>query len=688
MLDRYSSIMDGLKGGKRIREHSYLHVSLLHQQPAPICKLVETAREIARADEGTFNVVRISHDSLEVAFLDYSQFFEDPFPTLLSSCVVDLASKSVRRADYSQKSNPNILHRKELLLPADHPQRSEFAQLTAELEKRGMFADPQRIGLKKYWTKQLVSQRLKIVGHTIVSTTCPEASAAMGNGEDQSEKEVDNIGRHRTAIVRDRLSAPMQALARHGLLAADRTVLDYGCGQGDDVRALQAGGITVTGWDPHYAPAAPLEPADVVNLGFVLNVIEEPRERIQAARRAYDLAKQCLAVAVMVIGKTDTTGHRPFRDGFLTGRNTFQKYYRQEEIKELLDRALGAEAIAVGPGIFFVFKDKLLEQRFLLDRQRRIRVPISPELRPPLDRPTLAQRRIEALRPLLMRLWQQILTAGRALVEEEVASDLLSEIQTQVGSLRRAERLANSCFDAQALKAAANARREDLLVYFGLNLFNGRTRYSRLPAELQRDIKVFFDNATGAFNAARTLLFSVGKPEVIDEACRQAAAAGLGYLDEGHSLQLHTSELNKLPAALRCYVGCGAKLYGDVDTADLIKIHIRSGKLTLLFYHDFDSSPLPRLRERIKINMRSQRIDFFEHTADHEQQPLYLKSRYMTPEQPGYERQKQFDDALVDLGLFDFADYGPSVDVFESSLTRAGYSINGFALQNARKVLN
>jgi DNA phosphorothioation-associated putative methyltransferase len=204
-----------------------------------------------------------------------------------------------------------------------------------------------------------------------------------------------------------------------------------------------------------------------------------------------------------------------------------------------------------------------------------------------------------------------------------------------------------------------------------------------LPPELQRDIKAFFGNATSAFEAGRTLLFSVGKPEVIEDTCRRAAAAGLGYLNEGHSLQLHTSDLNKLPPALRCYVGCGAKLYGDVDTADLIKIHIRSGKLTLLFYEDFDSSPVPRLRERIKINMRSQRVDFFEHAADREQQLLYLKSRYITTEHPGYERQKKFDDALVRLGLFDFAQYGPAADVFRSGLSRAGYVINHFELQRS-----
>src|SRR4029077_8044756 len=131
------------------------------------------------------------------------------------------------------------------------------------------------------------------------------------------------------------------------------------------------------------------------------------------------------------------------------------------------------------------------------------------------------------------------------------------------------------------------------------------------------------------FDGGRALLFSVGKSEVIDEACRQATSAGLGYLIEGHSLQIHSSQINRLPAALRCYAGCAAKLYGDIDTADLVKIHIRSGKLTLLFYDDFDS-PLPRLRERIKINMREQKIDFFQYSKDEESQLLLLKSRYLT----------------------------------------------------------
>ncbi|MEZ4405710.1 MAG: hypothetical protein R3A52_04320 [Polyangiales bacterium] len=46
--------------------------------------------------------------------------------------------------------------------------------------------------------------------------------------------------RHRTAMARRALSTPMQALWRHGLLDAPRTVFDYGCGRGDDLAALTA----------------------------------------------------------------------------------------------------------------------------------------------------------------------------------------------------------------------------------------------------------------------------------------------------------------------------------------------------------------------------------------------------------------------------------------------------------------
>ena len=81
-----------------------------------------------------------------------------------------------------------------------------------------------------------------------------------------AEKTVEadaEIDRHRTAIDRDQLSAPMKFLVRHGYLSGDYTVLDYGCGKGHDVLELEAHGIDVVGWDPMYRPDGKLRASDI-----------------------------------------------------------------------------------------------------------------------------------------------------------------------------------------------------------------------------------------------------------------------------------------------------------------------------------------------------------------------------------------------------------------------------------------
>ena len=64
-------------------------------------------------------------------------------------------------------------------------------------------------------------------------------------------------------------------------------------------------------------------------------------------------------------------GHS-FRDGVLTGRKTFQKYYTPKELKEFVEQHLHEDTIAVAPGVFFVFKDKVMQQRYLLGRSRSL----------------------------------------------------------------------------------------------------------------------------------------------------------------------------------------------------------------------------------------------------------------------------------------------------------------------------
>jgi DNA phosphorothioation-associated putative methyltransferase len=655
--------------GKLVHGILYLHRDTLGALGEAEQALVREAGRLV--GDFPWNVVKLDPERPgRVGLLCYEPFKAAPFPALLESALVDVRAGRVTRRSFQRSANPPILHRKELLLPEGHPDRERYAALTRSLERLGLFVETSRIGFRQTWEARLAAAAVRIVDHCVLEAAPPPASAAVGEAP---------VERHRTAIARDRLSAPMQILVRHGLLAPERTLLDYGCGQGDDVRTLVAGGFTATGWDPHFAPEAPRDPADIVNLGFVLNVIEEPAERLEALHSAFALARQCLAVAVMLAGKSDTTGLQPYRDGFLTRRGTFQRYFRQDEIKAFIEEALGEEAIGAGPGIFLVFRDKLLEQRFLLGRQRREPVAsLATELRPPRERPSADERDLEALRPLLEGLWRRMLELGRAANPSELDPDLATALRRSARGLRRAERLCGMLFAPQALERAASARKDDLRVYFALNLFDGRTRYTALPPELQRDVRAFFGSHTQAIEEARALLFSVGEPAVIKAACEAAYDAGLGWLEEEHALVLATALVPRLPAALRCYIGCAARLFGDLGFADLVRIHIGSGKLTLLSYDGFAATPLPRLRERIKIDLRQQRVDRFDYAES--AQVLLMKSRYLAPDLPGYAEQSAFDTALAGLGLFDLDGYGPSAATLEALLRQAGRRVVGFDL--------
>ena len=90
--------------------------------------------------------------------------------------------------------------------------------------------------------------------------------------------------------------------------------------------------------------------ADVVNLGFVLNVIEDPIERAETLRRAFALARQVLIIAVRVDRSLEEGVE--LSDGLVTERGTFQKIYTQAEftayVESVLSRRLHVAALGVG----------------------------------------------------------------------------------------------------------------------------------------------------------------------------------------------------------------------------------------------------------------------------------------------------------------------------------------------------
>jgi hypothetical protein len=176
------------------------------------------------------------------------------------------------------------------------------------------------------------------------------------------------IQRHKTAIRRGDFSRPVKCLLRDGLIGKEVTFFDYGCGRGEDLELLAAEGIACSGWDPAYQPEAPRQEADVVNLGYVLNVIEDPEERAATLRTAWGLCRQLLAVSAQVLVAGGGKEPVEFGDGVLTGLGTFQKFYEQSELKTYLETQLQTEAIPAGIGTFYLFKDETRRQQFLANR--------------------------------------------------------------------------------------------------------------------------------------------------------------------------------------------------------------------------------------------------------------------------------------------------------------------------------
>ena len=90
-------------------------------------------------------------------------------------------------------------------------------------------------------------------------------------------------------------------------------------------------------------------------------------------------------------------------------------------------------------------------------------------------------------------------------------------------------------------------------------------------------------------------------------------------------------------------------MYGELDDIQLIKIHMRSGKVTLLGYEGFYDSPLPQLKERVKIKMAEQDVDFFDYIIE-EKRPLLLnKVDYIDDTFDDYKKQKAFNKRLKRL---------------------------------------
>jgi DNA phosphorothioation-associated putative methyltransferase len=476
---------------------------------------------------------------------------------------------------------------------------------------------------------------------------------------------VELVDRGRTAMYRVGLSRPLTLAFADGVVSAGDSLFDYGCGRGSDVARLRELSIDASGWDPVHAPLQPRRPAAVVNLGYVVNVIEDPGERELALREAWRLASRALVVSARLDWDVNSAQALPCGDGLITSKGTFQKFFVQDELRSWIQATLDVEADAAAPGVFYVFRTAEAREAHLARSLRR-----TPEYRPVLRPEITVEKNRELLEPLL----QFLATRGRAPAGEELAEG--RAIVAQFGSVARAIRLLGRVVGTQTWEEVAVARQRELLVYLALGTFRRRPPLKALPADVQSDIRSFFGSYAEATKLGRDLLFSAGQLKAVSDEC---SASSVGKLTPD-SLYVHVSAIRCLPVLLQVYEGCARTLLGDVPGATIVKLRRDKPKVSYLCYPSFEEKGHPALVEAFVADLKKLRTDHHDYRARENPPVLHRKECFVGQDHPKREVFAALTEAEASAGLLDeSAGIGTHLH-WEARLSASGYAVVGHQL--------
>jgi DNA phosphorothioation-associated putative methyltransferase len=476
---------------------------------------------------------------------------------------------------------------------------------------------------------------------------------------------VVGVARERTALRRTTLSRPLARALEDGILAKGTSVFDYGCGRGGDVERLDKLGFDVAGYDPNFFPENKREPARVVNLGYVVNVIEDRSERAGVLRSAWELAGEVLVVSARLKGEerriAASEGHG---DGMLTGLMTFQKFFTQTELREWIVQTLKQSAVAAEPGIFYVFRQPGQAESYMLTRMRRSRARL---------------RRSDVVFDNHSELLEDYMAwiEDRGRLPRAGEYDRQVELRDKVGTPRQAFQVIKVLTGEERWDRARVARYEDLLVYLALSRFHRRPRLADLPHELQYDIKDFFGSYKAAIEAADRALFAIGRQGLIAEAIRSAKVGKR----MPSALYAHTSAISMLQPCLRVLEGCTRELLGTVADATIVKLDIERPRVTYLEYPTFDTDAHPALRGAYMAALDSLNTDFIDYSKRDNPPILHRKERFVAED---YEHRKKFERLTKKeerLGLFGSPERIGTAAGWAQVLRECGVEIRGHQLR-------
>lgn len=612
------------KLGKKLPNALYVHIEALPFLDPLLQEYEQSARKIYPFIQEV-SLVKFNLSQTKISYLFYPDFDTKAHPSIQKSVTINLETKSPNVRVYSDYENPAILHRKETFVTPDYPLYETFAHLTTIEEELGLLDNPRFIGTQNQWHKLLKDHNLEFNNHCL---SCP-----LSGQENNIE-----IDRHKAALVRRELSLPVRLAMEADLFEPESSFFDYGCGHGTDIEKVAQKGYQSSGWDPFYRPNSALKKADVVNLGYVINVIENLTQRREALINAYELTNQVLIVSAQVLIDNRRGGFSAYGDGIITERNTFQKYYQQEELKTYIDNVLNVDSIPIGLGIYVVFKDQNRTNDFRASR-------FHSKLKSPRILRTL--QHFEDHEKLLVPLMNFYKERGRLPVKGEYFQE--AEIKKEFGSFKRAFKIILQVTTQSEWDAIADKRRQEVLIYLALSHFDGRVSMRKLPTTLRNDIKILFGNYQAACFLADEMLICLRNLDLIKTLCQQSE---LGIILK-NSFFIHLSVLESLPSLLRLFEGCASRTIGRMEKTNVVRFYFNVPKISYLYYPLFDQLEHPQLEKSMQIDLRDLYVkyrDFY----DHDNPPiLHYKEKLVGRDYPLYKKFAKLTQQEKKAGLLE-----------------------------------
>ncbi|XVQ86792.1 DNA phosphorothioation-associated putative methyltransferase [Microbispora siamensis] len=464
--------------------------------------------------------------------------------------------------------------------------------------------------------------------------------------------------RRLTAIGRTTMSVAARQAVVDGEVNSSTSVLDYGSGRGGDVRGLREMRFQAEGWDPYYASETAPQPADVVLLTYVLNIIEDTKERREALQAAWGLAERLLVVTTRLTWDRSKVRGQQYEDGVLTSRRTFQHLFSPGELRAYVEETTGVRCVSAAPGIVYAFKGDDARLTYLARK-------IVPHVA------WLASGDTGSAIASVVDYTQR---RGRLPQLEEMPTEmvkLLAHLQP-----KELQRIVRKAADPEKVDAGVKASTLSTLLFLAVELFNGRGPYSSLPISLQLDVRSFFSSYKEACMRADRLLLKLRDDAYVRGAMQ---ASNVGKLTPT-ALYVHRRAIDQMPTVLRLYEHCASIAAGRPPSWSVAKLRHQGRAVSWLDYPEFDTDPHPKLRSSYMVDLTTLKTTFKSYEEAANRPLLHRKHEFLAADDPDALKCRRLTQSEVRAGLYENPHLIGTEDGWEAELIRCGKELRGHRL--------